>query len=181
MYKAELLKKYSLNIGLFGMILLIIGVVVEAGSVFQKILFLIGALILTLVAYLDKQKMLLVLEIIITIGAILAFYSRLSNLTKYSILLGLATIGIGYLIKINYFRVDRFWPIGGLGLVGIAIGLATNALANPVLFNASLGFGSILIAIYSAISFFYLKIKVSLIWLILNIIFAIKPLIVLFS
>ena len=153
---ANSLKKHSLAIGTGAMILIIMGTVVEGGSLLQKLLFVIGALILGFVAYLDKQKMLLTLEIIVIIGVV-------------------------YLIRIKFSKEDVWWPIGGAGLLFLAVGLATDAVSSPILFNSLLGIGGILIAIYSAIGFFYLRVKIAIIWLILNLIFVINPLIIVFS
>jgi len=178
---ANSLKKHSLAIGTGAMILIIMGTVVEGGSLLQKLLFVIGALILGFVAYLDKQKVLLTLEIIVIIGAILAFCSFLPPFSRYVVLGGAGIIGVVYLIRIKFSKEDVWWPIGGAGLLFLAVGLATDAVSAPILFNSLLGIGGILIAIYSAIGFFYLRVKIAIIWLILNLIFVINPLIIVFS
>ena len=177
----DLLRKHSLVIGIIAMILLVIGTIVEGGSLLQKLLFVIGAPVLGFTAYLNKQKMFITLQIIVSIGAILAFFGDIYTILRYTILVGSAIFAIGYLIKINYYKKDLWWPLGGLGLLSIAVGFATNAIAFPILFNSLLAAGGILVAIYSAIGFFHFKVRIAAIWLILNIIFSINPLRIVFS
>lgn len=173
-------KKYSFIIGITGMILLAVGTFLEGSSLPQKLLFIVGAPVLGFSAYLNKQKMFITLEAVATIGTILAF-SDISNILTYAIMIGSGIVGILYLIKTNYSKEDAWWPIGGLGLMLIALGFATSAITYPIFFGFFLGFGGILVAIYSAIGFFILKTRISVIWLILNIIFSINPLIVFFT
>jgi len=173
--------KYSLIIGIPAMILLVVGTIVESGSLLQRLLFVIGAPVLGLAARLNRQKMFLILQIIATIGAIFAFLSNLHTFSRYAIMVGSGILGVGYLIKTNYFKEDAWWPLGGLGLLSIAIGFATDATAYPILFNSLIGAGGVLVALYSAIGFFHLKVKIASIWLVLNIIFSINPLITVFS
>jgi len=97
-------------------------------------MFLVGASILTIVAYLNKQKMFMVIEIVVSLSAVLAFVD-MSTWFKYLIFLGASIAGVGYLTKIKFIKEDKWWPIGGLGLLFIAAGLATNAPAYPFLFN----------------------------------------------
>lgn len=170
----RLLEDYSLHISVVAMVLLVIGTFIQGGMT-QKILFVIGAPILALTAYLNGQKMLMTLQTVITIGSILVFFEGLSPIVRYSIIIGSGIIGIAYLIKIDYYEKDKWWPMGGLGLLAMAFGFATNAAAFPILFNSFLLFGGALIAAYSAIAFFLLNDKIAVIWLILNIIFTINP------
>jgi hypothetical protein len=178
---SNILNKNSLIIGIIAMILLVIGTIVEGGSLLQKLLIVIGAPVLGYSAYLNKQKMFLTLQTVATIGAILAFFNNLPILLRYIIMVGSGIIGIGYLIKTNYLKEDSWWPLGGLGLLSIAVGFATDALSYPILFNSLLGFGGILVAIYSAVGFFHLKVKIAIIWFVLNIMFSITPMIIIFS
>lgn len=177
----DVLRKRSLIIGIIAMILLVVGTLVEGGSLLQKLLFVIGAPVLGFTAYLNKQKMFITLQIVVTIGAILAFFGNLPSFLRYTIMIGSGIIVVGYLIKTNYFKEDVWWPLGGLGLLSIAVGFATNAVAYPILFNLLLGTGGVLVALYSAIGFFHLKVKIAAIWLVLNVIFSINPLIIVFS
>ena len=175
------LNRHSLTIGVIAMVLLIIGTLVEGGTLVQKLLFVIGSPILGLTAYLNKQKMFTTLQIIVTIGAILAFFNNISVILNYAVMISSSLFGLGYLIKINYFKEDMWWPVGGLGLLIIATGFATSAVDYPIMFNSLLGIGGILVALYSAIGFFHLKVRIAVIWLILNVVFSINPLIIVFS
>jgi len=174
------LKQQSLIIGLMAMILLVLGTLVTGGSSLQKWLFIIGAPTLGLTALWNKQKMFVTLQTVITVGAILAFFN-LHYLPKYTIMSGSGIIGVAYLTLAGYSKEDPWWPLAGLGLLAIAVGFATNPVAYPILFNALLGFGGILVALYSAIGLLFLKVRIAAIWLVLNIIFAINPLRIVFS
>ena len=121
-----------------------------------------------------------VLQIVITLGTILAFFD-LSNILNYIILLGTVTIGIWYLRSIQYYKRDAWGVVCTLGLLLIASGFATNAVAYPLYFGLFLGVGALLAALYSFVDFFYRKNSVALIWFILNIAFAIKPLLMVIS
>lgn len=175
------LRKHSLAIGIAAMILLVWGTIFESGSLIQKLLFVIGAPILGFTAHLNKQKMFAVLQAVVTIGAVLAFFDWLPSVLKYAVMLGSGLAGVGHLLKTDYSRDDPWWPLGGLGLLSIAIGFATNPVARPLLFNFLLGAGGLLVALYSAIGFFHLKVRIAAIWLVLNVIFSINPLLFVFS
>jgi hypothetical protein len=177
----DFLRKGSLVIGIVAMVLLVTGTLIEGGSLLQKILFLFGAPMLAFTAYLNKQRMFMIIQIIVTIGSILAFFTNLPDFLRYSIMVGGGFFGIGYLIKIKYSKEDIWWPLGGLGLLSIAVGFATNAVAHQLLFNSLLAIGGILVAIYSAIGFFHLKVRIAFIWLVLNVIFSISPLLIILS
>ncbi|MFH2106926.1 MAG: hypothetical protein ABII22_06725 [Candidatus Micrarchaeota archaeon] len=163
-------------VGLLGMLTLIFGVFAQPATLLQKSLFLIGASILALVALKDNQKMLLVLQMLITFANILAFLD-FGGILKYGLLLGVAIVGIGYLVFIKYYETDRFGWIGTVGLLLLAIGFATDASTQPFYFGILLGSGALLVAAYSFIDYYQTKGKISLIWFVLNIIFAINPLI----
>jgi hypothetical protein len=175
------LRKYSLTIGIIAMVLLVAGTFVEGGSLLQKLFFLFGAPALAFTAFLNKQKMFMMIHIIVTIGSVLAFFTDIPYILRYSVLIGSGLLGIGYLVKIRYSKEDSWWPLGGLGLLSIAVGFATNAAAYPILFNFLLAFGGILVAAYSAVGFFRLKIRIAAIWLVLNMIFSVSPVIFVLS
>jgi hypothetical protein len=160
--------------GLTAMTLLIVGTFIEGGSLLQKILFAIGASVLGLVAYFNKQRMLTILQAVATIGAILAFTSLLPAF-KYGLMLGSAVVGVIYLVKKHNYKEDPWSTIASLGLILFAVGLATNPLQSPIVWSLAFIFGGILVAVYSAIGFFKNKIKIAAIWLILNLLLTINP------
>lgn len=167
-------------IGLIGMLILILGVFTQPATLLQKVLFLVGALILAIVALKNNQKMLFVLQILITFGDILAF-SNLGGMLKYAILLGAAVVGIGYLVFIKYYQKDILGLVGTLGLLLLALGFATDATTQPVYFGFLLGSGALIVALYALVDYYYHKNNIAIIWVILNIIFAINPLMLLVS
>ncbi|MDO8554292.1 MAG: hypothetical protein Q7S22_05770 [Candidatus Micrarchaeota archaeon] len=171
-------EKWSLFIGVFAMILLVAGTLSESGSLLQKFLFLIGAPILGITAYVDKQKMFTTLQVIASLGALIAFFPNLSDAVRYGLMIGGTAIALFYLIKIKYFKEDNWGWLGSVGLICIAFGFATNANLSPLWFGLFLGAGGLLVAAYSTISLFHYKIKIALIWLILNIIFSINPILI---
>jgi hypothetical protein len=167
-------KKLVLLIGIIAMILLIVGTFVSGGSLLQKVLFVIGASVLGVVAHLNKQRMFTVLQAVATIGTILAFISFGTEL-KYMIMIASAIIGAGYLAKMGNYSEDKWSILGSLGLILFAIGLATNPLQLPTVWSLAFILGGILVATYSAIGFFKNKVKIAAIWLILNLLLTINP------
>lgn len=179
--RTDSLRKHSLAIGMAAMVFLVIGTAVEPGSLLQKIIFVIGAPVLGFTAHLNGQKMFAVLQVVVAIGAVLAFFDWLPPVLKYAIMIGSGLAGVGHLLKINYSKEDMWWPLGGLGFLSIAAGFATSPVASPLLFNFLLGAGGLLVALYSAIGFFHLKVRIAAIWLVLNVIFSINPLLFVLS
>lgn len=179
--KEKTIRRIALGIGIIAMILLVLGTISESGSLLQKIFFIIGAPVLGLTAYLNRQKMFVALQSVAAIGAVLAFFPAVIPELKYAIMIGISIIALCYLIKTNHYKKDPWGILGSLGLILIAIGFATNPLELPRLFGFLLGVGGIFVAIYSAIGFFYYKIRIAIIWFILNIIFSINPMLLLIS
>ncbi len=188
MRKGDGRKKYNLNvmkknnlkivllvIGIIGMCLSVVGTIVEGGSLAQKILFLIGASCLISTAIYNSQKMFIALQGVILVGAVLGFFQDISNEWKYVIMGGASVLAVGELIRKKYFNKDPWGIIGSAGLFCIALGFAINASQNPFIFNALLLSGGVFVAIYSAIGFFYYRVRISILWLILNVVFAVNP------
>jgi len=166
--------------GLFAMVLLLVGVFSEPSSLLQKTLFLIGAIILTIVAYLNNQRMLFALQIIISVGSILAFL-ELIGIIKYAILFAASAVAIVYLLIIKNYKSDPWSITCSAGLILIAAGFATDASIYPLYFGLSLGLGGLLVAFYSFIDYFYNKNKIAIIWFVLNLVFAINPILLAIS
>ncbi len=166
--------------GILAMVLLIIGILQQPSSLPQKSLFLVGSVLLAAVAYLNKQTMLLSLQVIIVIGSALAFI-QLGGAQKYGILAMASILAIIYLISIKNFKKDPWSIICTLGLILIAVGYVTDATVNPLFFGLSLGLGSVLVALYSFMDYYFQKDHVAVIWFILNLVFAINPLLIAIS
>jgi len=160
------------------MLLLVAGTLAEGGSLLQKILFLIGAPALGITAYVDKQKMFTVLQAVATLGAVLAFFPSVSEAARYCLMGAVAIVGLAYLVRRGYFSSDRWGWLGSAGLILIAMGFATDPVSSPLLFGIFLGVGGLAVAAYSAISFFHYKVRIAVMWLVLNVIFSINPILI---
>jgi len=171
---------WMLYFGIVAMIILLVGVISQPASLFQKSLFLIGAIMLTIVAFLNKQWMLFVLQIVISLGAVLAF-SGLGEISKFAILMGAALIGIVKLVWSGHFKSDPWNIVCCIGLFMVAAGVATDANAHQLLFGLFLGIGSLLVALYSFVDYYFKKDNIAIIWFILNLVFAINPLLLALS
>jgi hypothetical protein len=173
---AKLFEKWPLFIGFIAMVLLVAGTISEDGSTIQKILFVIGAPTLGITSFMDKQKMFTALQSVATIGAVLVFFPELPESARYIILLGAGIIGIYYLLKSEYYKEDKFGWLGSIGLLSIAAGFATDAATHLILFSTLLGAGGLIVALYSALNLFHYRVRIAIIWIILNILFSINPL-----
>ena len=174
------LKKHSLAIGLTAMLVAVAATLAEPGSLFQKVLFLFAVPVLGLAAFLGGHKLFFVLQAVMTISAVLAFFP-VPDSAKLSLLGAGTVLGFGFLYREGYLESDPYWLIGALGLLGLALGLAMDAVTQSLLFYSLLGIGGLLIAVYSGIQFFYLKVRIAGIWLALNLLFSLNPLLMVFS
>lgn len=158
-----------------GMLLGIAGTVAPQGTVLQRTLFLLSASILAVTAYRSDQTMLTVLQTVVTISAILAFIPGLGLQTRLLLVLGPAIIATGYLIRIGHRDVDPYWPIGAVGLLLLAGGLSLSGTA-PFVFNLLLATGASIISLYATVQYVVDDISIQIIWVLLNIVFMINPL-----
>jgi hypothetical protein len=177
----ELLRQNPQIIGLAAMVLVIAGTFAPAGSIVQRMLFLFPAIVLVYVAYVGHQKMLLALQVTVTLGALLAFMDQVPSVVRYFLLTGGSVAAVAYLLRIGHVKDDAWWPIGGLGMVLLSMGYSTDAMSQPILFNSLLCLGGMLVAVYSSISYFRDRVKIAFIWMFLNIVFVVKPLVVVIS
>ncbi len=165
---------WPLLVGIGGMLLLVRGTFLPPGSLIQQLLFLIGGFTMGVTAYVNDEQMLTTLQTVITLGALLTLLDWFSVRSKLVILGGAATVGIGWLMHIDYLAEDRWWPIGGSGLFLLAVAFAISG-ANPLALNGFLTAGTALVLCYSLISFFIAKVSVQAIWIVLNTVFILKP------
>lgn len=178
--KISCLKNLALVIGIISMLFSLSGSLIENGVFLQQTLFLIGASGLLATAIMNKQKMYIALQGVIIPGALIGFFEIPADY-KYLILAFPVFIAFAYLLYIKYFKSDIWGFVGSLGLIAIALGFAVNSGSHPFLFNLSLFLGGLFVAIYSAIGFFHYKIRITMLWLVLNVLFVIKPAIYLFE
>jgi hypothetical protein len=161
-------------VGIGAMLLLVVASTLEGGTFLQKVLFLVTPPALFGVAYVNDEAMLASLEVVVQIGAILAFFPSLSPAVRFALLGGAALLAVGYLIRIDYLAEDRYWPLGGTGLVVLATGISI-AGTQPVAFNGLLVLGSVLLGVYSLLGFFALGVRIQAIWVVLNVAFGVSP------
>jgi len=161
-------------VGIVAMFLLVVASTLEGGTLLQQWLFLVPPPVLFAVAYVKDEAMLVSLEVVVLIGAILAFFPSLSPAIRFILLGGSAFLAVGYLIRINYLAQDRYWPVGGAGLMILATGISI-AGTQPIVFNSLLVLGSVLLTIYSLLCFLFLGVRIQAIWVILNVAFGITP------
>jgi hypothetical protein len=172
----EFFHRHSVELGVASMALLVLGTLAPAGSVEQRLLFLLPAPVLGYTAHVAGQRMFKVLQAVVSVGALLAFFDGLSPALRYGLLVGCALAGVWYLVRSGYSRVDRWWPLGGAGIVLLSFGYSTDASAWPLAFNLLLASGGLLVAAYSAVSYLHLRVRVAFIWLALNVLFVLRPL-----
>lgn len=158
-----------------GMLLGIAGTVTPQGTVLQRSLFLASASILGVTAYRSGQTMLTILQIVVSISAILAFIPFITVLKRLLLVLGPAIIATAYLIRIEHREADPYWPVGAAGLLLLAGGLSLSGTA-PLMFNLLLAIGAAIIAVYAAIQYIVDDVSIQLIWVLLNVVFMINPL-----
>jgi membrane-associated HD superfamily phosphohydrolase len=129
-------------VAIVAMIVLVFAVsFLNFGSLLQKILLLVGAFVLFLVAKFGNQKVLQSVELIVTIGAILAFFD-LAPLYALVIMLVAAIVLVVYLFSIEHYKKEPIGAIGSVGFILLAIGLSFNTGSNPLITGFSLGFGA---------------------------------------
>ena len=152
----------NILVGVIGLLFFIVGTLIP-GSPFQKYFFLVGAILLTISSYLEKNVFFTVLEAIVTIGAILTFLS-LSNITIAVITFIIVIITVLYFAAKGLFK-ERYLIIGTIGLFFLAIGVGT---LNPIAYTI----GGFFLTIYAYFSF-KRGYQIALLFIILNSIFTI--------
>jgi hypothetical protein len=146
----------------------------EGGTFLQKVIFAVTPPVLLAVAYVNDEMMLATLEVVVFAGALLAFLPSVALWQRMLGLLGPAVVGVAYLVRIDYHEEDRFWPIGGAGLLVLATGVTVSGTA-PVAFDLLLVVGSLVLGLYSALGLFVLGVRIQAIWIVLNLAFAVAP------
>ncbi len=163
-------------VAIIAMIILIYSVYfVTFASILQRSILLLGAVLLFLSATASKQKVIQSLEIIVITGVVLGL---LDIYVIYSLvaILAISSVIVGYLMSIEHYKKEPLGSVGSVGFVLFAIGFAFNNGSNPLITGFALASGSILVAIYSATSYVLYKVKLQIVISILNIVFAVSPL-----
>lgn len=175
--KKQTIANIFFGVGLLGMILLVAGTFLAAGDFFQKMLFFLGTLLMMITAFVDRHKMYSTLEVVIIIGTILAFFSATPTEIRYWIMGVPSILAVIYLIKVKYFKKDSWGILASVALLCVALGFATNPADLAILFHGLLAAGAVMLTIYSLIQFFYYKVRIALLFMLLNAVFSINPLI----
>ncbi|MBN2690062.1 MAG: hypothetical protein JXR42_05670 [Gammaproteobacteria bacterium] len=155
-----------LLLGVIGLTAFVIGTFYPP-SFLQKVLYLVGALLLTSSAALDKNIFFTVLEVVVVVGTFIAFFP-LSALIKAGVPAALTLLAILYLWHMEEIK-NLLGILGCIGLLLLAAGFATSE--SIVYF-----FGSLVLSTYSIIVFLKNKDKLAMIFVILNVFFALGSL-----
>ncbi len=161
-------------VGLCAMTLLVVGVFLPGGSLAQKLLFVVGAPTLYFTARAGKQHLFMAFQLVVTLGALLAFVPQIPDMFRYLIMLSATGMAVVWLWGYHPNRGRLDW-LGVLGLALIAVGLATPATVYPMLFFATPGVGGLVVAVCAAVQIAD-GWRLGWIWLILNLLFAANPL-----
>ena len=149
-------------------------------SLLQNEFFFIGGIILLIVAIETRQKNLTAIETVILIGIVLSLFSNGIFMTT-TVMISAIILLVGYLYFIRYYNEEPIGVIGSVGFILLAIGYALNTGNAQILNYLAFGVGAVLVAIYSLLSLLLYKVRVQIAWLVLNVIFAIGPLMYLAS
>ena len=167
--------KWHVLLGIMAGTLLVAGTFSPAASLLQKALFAIGAPLLGITAYADKQRMFTALQAVATVGAWTALFPALPEAANYAVLAAAAVLAVAYLVRGEYYKADRFGWLGTLGLLCFAAGFATSAASHAVAFELLFITGGTALAVYSLLDFIDYKVRIALIWAVLNALLAINP------
>lgn len=150
-------------IGVIGMLIVLVGVYLTGREKLQKHCFLWGSVLLLVPALMVYDKVFISLETILILGAVVAF----TPFKKYikaviPIILGIAALG--WMYATNAFA-DWSSFAGAAGFLTLAVGYA---ISHPLIYLL----GSLCLIVYSTAGWLAGS-NIALIWLILNIVFAI--------
>lgn len=147
---------------------------VEAGF-YQQSMMLGGAIVLLLAAILGRLKMFVILQTILVVSGILGFMYFIPVEYKYMLLTLPIGIALGHLFTAKYFKKD-VWAFAGIaGFLALSLAFAMSAVYTAWTFNLLMAIGGLLISLYAAVQFFYKKSWLSVVWLILNVIYLVSP------
>ncbi len=167
-------------LGIAGMVVLIIALVMFKPNTFdQKALFVIGAVILFATAVYNRNVMLALLEILVTVAILTSFVESLQLVYRLGSLLFLSAVLISYLVYTHHFQKEKIAILASISLVLLAIGYSFDVSGYVYVFGAFAGLGSALFSIYSGVSLFVYKVRVQAIWMVLNIIFSVSAMLIL--
>ncbi len=153
---------------------------ISSGSLLQDYAFIIGTIGLLFAALFNRQKNLIAMEITVIVGILLSIFSRSIFMTA-AIIATAVILLVVYLSLIGYYKQENIGVIGSVGFALLAVGYALNTGNIRLLMDIAFALGSIVIVIYSSLSLFLYKVRIQIPWIILNVAFAIGPLIYIVS
>lgn len=154
--------RINIAIGVLGMLIVIAGNLI-ANLVIQKTCYLSGGILMLASAVLERQIFFIILQCIISAGALVAFAS-LSHALKASVPLILSVMAIIYFAKKRLLK-DWLTMLGCVGLILLATGYS---VTHPVIYLL----GAVVLTIYS-FGVYRRGVELGLLWGILNAIFVI--------
>lgn len=169
-------------LGVLAMIGQVAGVTFLAGgSLQQKSLFLADSAVLLVLAYANRQRLLSAVNVVIVISEALAFVPSLSVPDALGVTMPLSAVLILYLAITKHYHDEPVGIIGTIGFILLAFGFALNGASSPLLSWLTLGFGGLVLALYSSMHYLHYRVKVQLVFAVLNGFFCISPLYALFT
>lgn len=153
---------FNIALSILGMFFVIVGTLVMDVTL-QKNCYLVGGISMLLSAALERQAFFVVLQSIISVGALVAFLP-IASVLKAAIPLCLGVIAI---ICFARRKMLQDW-LAVLGCVGIILIAAGYAIAHPLVYFL----GAVVLTIYSFAAY-KRGVAIGLLWGILNVIFAI--------
>jgi hypothetical protein len=156
-----LIKRFGLALGIVGLGLAIIGNLYPDTQT-QKVLYLLGGILLTITAVIEGQAYFIALEAIVIVSASLAFIPGYFFL-KAMLPLALTALFLLYLNR-NPHSTEKVDHLGTCGLVLLALGYA---ITHPLLYLA----GGIVLTVYSYRAY-RAGVSIALLWAVLNAVFS---------
>jgi len=155
----------NIAIGVLGMTVIIYGNFVSSVTP-QKICYLLGGLFMLTTALLERQQFFSVLQVIIVAGTAMAL-TWFHPAIKASVPILLGVVGSAYFLRRGELK-DPLAIVGCSGILFIAVGYA---ISLPVIYFL----GGSALAIY-AFSLFFRGERIALLWAVLNTLFALTAL-----
>ena len=153
---------FNIILGIVGLGLFIVGTLMP-GNPAQKYYFLLGAVLLTISSFLEKNVFFTVLEGIVVVDALMTFCA-LKPLVTAGITFVIIIATIIYFAKRGDFK-ERYLIVGTIGLVFLGLGVG---LLNPIAYTIG-GFFLVIYSLFSILKGF----QIAILFLILNLIFTV--------
>lgn len=166
----NVIAKGNLVLGGLGVVLTILGVLVGF-SLTQKCLFFLGALALLITAVRDNHKYFVLLEVVVIIGTLVAFFP-ITVAVKSGIMLVLSLVAL-VALKRDFKPESAIAWVSVAGILTLALGYA---ISDPWIYLI----GGVLLTIY-ALAEIQKGIQIAWFWLILNGLFSVSAVLAVFS